>query len=219
VRAFVQALEDWVITALARFNVVGEVRPGRVGVWVERKGPGFAREDKIAAVGVKLRHWVSFHGISLNVEPDLLAFFHDRLKVSLRDAGARHDLVDAVLTRDSNDILEITRRVANPVRANSAASSAEVRSSQTTLSTTSTVAALRAARRMAERIATHSASGRSSSTSMSTYASAAGSASTRKSPATVVIRGCGSASDATTCGNSNRIPAASGTASSTARSR
>src|SRR3569623_2097661 len=47
----------------------------------------------------------------LDVEPDLLAFFHDRLKVSLRDAGARHDLVDAVLTKDSNDILEITRRV------------------------------------------------------------------------------------------------------------
>ena len=74
VRAFVQALEDWVITALAGFNVVGEVRPGRVGVWVERKGPGFAREDKIAAVGVKLRRWVSFHGVALNVEPDLTHF-------------------------------------------------------------------------------------------------------------------------------------------------
>jgi lipoyl(octanoyl) transferase len=74
VRAFVQALEAWVIAALGRFNVVGQVRPGRVGVWVERKGPGFAREDKIAAIGVKLRHWVSFHGISLNVEPDLSHF-------------------------------------------------------------------------------------------------------------------------------------------------
>ena len=72
VRAFVAALEAWVIGALGRFNVVGEVRPGRVGVWVERRVPGLAlREDKIAAIGVKLRRWVSFHGISLNVEPDL----------------------------------------------------------------------------------------------------------------------------------------------------
>lgn len=71
VRAFVRALEAWIIAALARFNVHGDVRPGRVGVWVERKGPGFSREDKIAAIGVKLRQWVSFHGISLNVEPDL----------------------------------------------------------------------------------------------------------------------------------------------------
>jgi lipoyl(octanoyl) transferase len=72
VRAFVAALEAWVIGALARFNVKGEVREARVGVWVERRQPGApVREDKIAAIGVKLRRWVSFHGISLNVEPDL----------------------------------------------------------------------------------------------------------------------------------------------------
>jgi len=71
VRAFVEALEAWIIDALAAFNVVGEMREGRVGVWVERKGAGWSREDKIAAIGVKLRKWVSFHGISLNVEPDL----------------------------------------------------------------------------------------------------------------------------------------------------
>jgi lipoyl(octanoyl) transferase len=72
VRAFVGALEAWVIGALGRFNVVGEVRDGRVGVWVERRTPGLApREDKIAAIGVKIRKWVSFHGVSLNVEPDL----------------------------------------------------------------------------------------------------------------------------------------------------
>jgi lipoyl(octanoyl) transferase len=71
VRAFVEALESWIIDALAAFNVVGEMRGGRVGVWVERKGAGWSREDKIAAIGVKLRKWVSFHGISLNVEPDL----------------------------------------------------------------------------------------------------------------------------------------------------
>ena len=71
VRAFVAALEAWIIDALAAFNVTGEPREGRVGVWVERKGAGWSREDKIAAIGVKLRKWVSFHGISLNVEPDL----------------------------------------------------------------------------------------------------------------------------------------------------
>ncbi len=72
VRAFVASLEAWVIGALARFNVEGEIRDGRVGVWVERKTAGApTREDKIAAIGVKLRRWVSFHGISLNVEPDL----------------------------------------------------------------------------------------------------------------------------------------------------
>jgi lipoyl(octanoyl) transferase len=75
VRAFVRALEAWIIGALADFNVEGELREGRVGVWVERKAPGLPpREDKIAAIGVKLRRWVSFHGISLNVEPDLTHF-------------------------------------------------------------------------------------------------------------------------------------------------
>ena len=72
VRAFVASLEAWIIGALGRFNVDGEIRDGRVGVWVERRTPGLpTREDKIAAIGVKLRRWVSFHGISLNVEPDL----------------------------------------------------------------------------------------------------------------------------------------------------
>jgi lipoyl(octanoyl) transferase len=72
VRRFVRSLEAWVIGALAEFDVRGEARQGRVGVWVDRPRPGFPpREDKIAAIGVKLRRWVSFHGISLNVEPDL----------------------------------------------------------------------------------------------------------------------------------------------------
>jgi lipoyl(octanoyl) transferase len=70
VHAFVAALETWLIDALARFDVTGEMRPGRVGVWVARPG----REDKIAAIGVKLRRWVSFHGIALNVAPDLSHF-------------------------------------------------------------------------------------------------------------------------------------------------
>src|ERR1700757_2535976 len=74
VRAFVAALEDWIIRTLSAFNVRGERREDRVGVWVKRpdKGPGF--EDKIAAIGVRLRRWVSFHGIAINVEPDLSHF-------------------------------------------------------------------------------------------------------------------------------------------------
>jgi lipoyl(octanoyl) transferase len=74
VRAFVQGLETWIIGALEQFNVHGQTRDGRVGVWVERKAPGHSREDKIAAIGVKIRRWVSFHGVSLNVEPELSHF-------------------------------------------------------------------------------------------------------------------------------------------------
>jgi lipoyl(octanoyl) transferase len=76
VRAFVEALERWIIATLWRFNVEGHIREGRVGVWVERKDKGYEplTEDKIAAIGIKLRRWVSFHGISLNVEPDLSHF-------------------------------------------------------------------------------------------------------------------------------------------------
>jgi lipoyl(octanoyl) transferase len=72
VRAFVGALEAWIIDALKSFNVDGAVRKGRVGVWVEHGSP--PREDKIAAIGVRIRRWVSFHGVSLNVEPDLAHF-------------------------------------------------------------------------------------------------------------------------------------------------
>lgn len=75
VRAFVAALEAWLIGALSRFTVEGQIRDGRVGVWVERRTPGVPpREDKIAAIGVKIRRWVSFHGVALNVEPDLTHF-------------------------------------------------------------------------------------------------------------------------------------------------
>jgi lipoyl(octanoyl) transferase len=93
VRAFVAALEAWVIGALDRFNVTGEVREGRVGVWVSRREAGCApREDKIAAIGVKLRRWVSFHGISLNVEPDL-AHFDGIVPCGVREHGVT-SLVD-----------------------------------------------------------------------------------------------------------------------------
>ena len=78
VHQFVQSLEAWVIATLAEFNVRGERRTGRVGVWVarpDRPAPnGVPSEDKIAAIGVKLRRWVSFHGISINVDPDLSHF-------------------------------------------------------------------------------------------------------------------------------------------------
>lgn len=74
VRAFVAGLEALVIAAIGRLGVAGGVREGRVGVWVERpdKGPGM--EDKIAAIGIRVRRWVSFHGISINVEPNLEHF-------------------------------------------------------------------------------------------------------------------------------------------------
>lgn len=72
IRSFVFGLEQWLIDALDAFNVRGERRDGRVGVWVDRTSPdGPLREDKIAAIGVRVRRWVSFHGIAINVEPDL----------------------------------------------------------------------------------------------------------------------------------------------------
>jgi lipoyl(octanoyl) transferase len=74
VRAYVAGLEAWIIRTLAAFNVRGERREDRVGVWVSRPDKGEGHEDKIAAIGVRLRRWVSFHGISINVEPDLSHF-------------------------------------------------------------------------------------------------------------------------------------------------
>lgn len=79
VRAFVSALEEWIIRTLAAFNVRGERRDDRVGVWVARSDrpplpDGSPAEDKIAAIGIRLRRWVSFHGIAINVEPDLTHF-------------------------------------------------------------------------------------------------------------------------------------------------
>jgi lipoyl(octanoyl) transferase len=76
VRAYVWRLEEWVIRALAAFNLTAERRPGRVGVWVVRpdrppQADGSPAEDKIAAIGVRIRRWVSFHGVAINVEPDL----------------------------------------------------------------------------------------------------------------------------------------------------
>jgi len=97
VRRFVAILEDWVIATLAEFNVTGERRAGRVGVWVVRpdKPPnpdGSPREEKIAAIGVKLRRWVSFHGISINLEPEL-SHFDGIVPCGIREHGVT-SLVD-----------------------------------------------------------------------------------------------------------------------------
>ncbi len=74
VRAFVALLETWLIAVLEAFGVSGETRAERVGVWVQRPNLGAGREDKIAAIGIRVRRWVSFHGMSLNVAPDLEHF-------------------------------------------------------------------------------------------------------------------------------------------------
>ncbi len=106
VRLFVQALEDWVIGTLAAFNIRGERRAGRVGVWVVRPDrPGLdgqPAEDKIAAIGVKLRRWVSFHGISINVEPDL-SHFSGIVPCGIRDHGVT-SLVDLGLPVTMEDV-------------------------------------------------------------------------------------------------------------------
>ncbi len=107
VRKFVGHLEAWIIAALAEFNVTGEIRAGRVGVWVSRPDkpalPGGAlREDKIAAIGVKLRRWISFHGISLNVDPDL-SHFDGIVPCGIRDHGVT-SLVDLGLPVTMADV-------------------------------------------------------------------------------------------------------------------
>ena len=107
VRRFVAQLEAWIIAALAEFNVTGEIRDGRVGVWVRRpeKPPlpdGTLREDKIAAIGVKLRRWVSFHGVSVNLDPDL-DHFGGIVPCGIRDHGVT-SLVDLGLPVTMDDL-------------------------------------------------------------------------------------------------------------------
>ena len=92
VRRFVRGLESWIVDALTTFNVDSGPRDGRVGVWVERRDGSLSREDKIAAIGVKIRKWVSFHGISLNVEPDL-SHFSGIVPCGIREHGVT-SLVD-----------------------------------------------------------------------------------------------------------------------------
>ncbi|QPM89079.1 lipoyl(octanoyl) transferase LipB [Pseudooceanicola algae] len=107
IRAFVLALEGWVIATLNDFGIRGEIREGRVGVWVPRpeKAPladGTPREDKIAAIGIRLRKWVSFHGISINVEPDL-SHFSGIVPCGISDQGVT-SLVDLGLPVTIDDL-------------------------------------------------------------------------------------------------------------------
>jgi len=74
VRRFVATIEEWIIRTLAAFNIRGERREDRVGVWVSRPDKGEAKEDKIAAIGIRVRHWVTLHGFALNIDPDLSHF-------------------------------------------------------------------------------------------------------------------------------------------------
>lgn len=107
VRRFVKQLEGWVIAALKEFNVEGEIRDGRVGVWVPRPDKplmpdGSVAEDKIAALGIRLRKWVSFHGLSINVEPDL-DHFGGIVPCGISDHGVT-SLVDLGLPVTMDDV-------------------------------------------------------------------------------------------------------------------
>lgn len=122
VRAFVRALEEWIIRTVGAFGIVGERRPGTVGVWVRRREKGAGVEEKIAAVGIRLRRWVSFHGIALNVAPDLSHFsgivpcgIRDRGVTSLADLGADASMadVDRVLRREFEAVFGPTQTAAS----------------------------------------------------------------------------------------------------------
>lgn len=98
VRAFVHNLEEWLIQTLALFNIKGERREGRVGIWVVRG----SREDKIAAIGVRVRRWVTFHGVSLNVDPDL-SHFDGIVPCGIREHGVT-SLADLGITASMADV-------------------------------------------------------------------------------------------------------------------
>ena len=126
VRQFIQNIENWIIASLAEFNLKGELRDGRVGVWIDRSHPGETlREDKIAAIGVRLRKWISFHGMSLNVEPDLTHFSgitpcgiaEDGLGVtSLAGLGLTVTMpeVDATLRRSFENVFDVETYLTSP---------------------------------------------------------------------------------------------------------
>jgi len=123
-RRYVAALEAWLIAALAEFNIRGERREDRVGVWVRRPEKGASVEDKVAAIGIRVRRWVSFHGISLNVEPDLSHFsgivpcgVRQHGVTSLVDLGIPVTMpeVDAVLRGTFEEIFGPTERAEAPL--------------------------------------------------------------------------------------------------------
>lgn len=109
VRGYVRNLEEWLITTLGLFGIKGERREGRVGIWVTRRG----EENKIAAIGVRVRHWVTYHGVSLNVSPDLSHFsgiipcgVRDHGVTSLQDLGVHASMgdVDTALQKSFAEI-------------------------------------------------------------------------------------------------------------------
>lgn len=136
VRAFVSALEQWVIDALAQLGVAGETRAGRVGIWVRRPEKGAHAEDKIAAIGLRLRKWVSLHGLSLNVSPNLAHFdgivpcgIRGRGVTSLAELGvpASMEVVDNVLRAQFERRFCPARAGPEPVEPRPAAVAAEGR--------------------------------------------------------------------------------------------
>jgi lipoyl(octanoyl) transferase len=126
VRRYVATLEEWIIRILAAFGVTGERRDCRIGVWVRRPDKGADREDKIAAIGIRLKRWVSLHGIALNVAPDLSHFagivpcgIADPLHgvTSLADLGRAPTMaeVDRVLRREFEALFGPTADAAEPL--------------------------------------------------------------------------------------------------------
>ena len=107
IKAFVEKLEAWIIQTLAEFNVVGQTRIGRVGIWVERNDKpktvnGLPEEQKIAAIGIRLRKWITFHGLSINVDPDL-THFQGIVPCGIREHGVT-SLVDLGLPVSITDL-------------------------------------------------------------------------------------------------------------------
>jgi lipoyl(octanoyl) transferase len=86
IRDFINRLEVWLINTLAKFDVMGEIRPDRVGIWVRRPSSGQPGEDKIAAIGLRVSRWVSSHGVALNVDPDL-SLFRGIVPCGIREHG------------------------------------------------------------------------------------------------------------------------------------
>ncbi len=118
VRLFVHTLEQWIINTLAAFNVTAGRREGAVGIWVKRPDKGLGREDKIAAIGIRVRRWVTFHGIALNVDPQLEHFsgivpcgISGQGVTGLADLGiiASMEEVDGILRREFEALFGPTR--------------------------------------------------------------------------------------------------------------
>jgi lipoyl(octanoyl) transferase len=107
-RALVTAIEEWLIRTVAHFGIAARRSPGRIGIWVARPDKGVGREDKIAAIGVRVRHWISFHGAALNVDP-VLEHFAGIVPCGIRDQGVT-SLVDLGVTASMAEVDSVLRR-------------------------------------------------------------------------------------------------------------